>query len=45
VLGRNEIKQRLLELHREKKVLMKLLDKGGLVVVEENNRQITTYNR
>lgn len=44
VLGRKEALSRLAELQREAKVLKKILDKGGVVVVAEGSALITTYN-
>ena len=45
VVGRKEARQRLLELDSERRVLTKILDKGGVEVVTEGNFLITTYNR
>ena len=44
VLGRKELKSRLEELRNEERVLMKMMDKGGVVAVEADNAQITAYN-
>lgn len=44
VLGLKEAKQRLADLEREKRLLMKITDKGGVVVVAEGETLITTYN-
>jgi hypothetical protein len=44
VLGRKEVAARLAELRQEEKALLKIMDKGGLVVVEDDNTLITTYN-
>ncbi|MBV7488035.1 DUF4258 domain-containing protein [Pseudomonas sp. PDM30] len=44
VLGLKEAKQRLADLEREKRLLMKIADKGGVVVVAEGETLITTYN-
>lgn len=44
VLGDREIKQRLAELDEERRLLMKIKDKGGVVVVANGDRVITTYN-
>jgi len=44
VLGDREIKQRLAELDEERRLLMKIKDKGGVVVVANGDKVITTYN-
>lgn len=44
VLGKKEAKQRLADLERERRLLMKIADKGGIVVVAEGEALITTYN-
>lgn len=44
VLGKKEAKQRLADLEREKRLLLKIADKGGVVVVAEGEALITTYN-
>ncbi|MBF8805590.1 DUF4258 domain-containing protein [Pseudomonas asiatica] len=45
VLGRREIDQRLTELEEEKRLLLKMRDKGGVTaVVGESDAVITTYN-
>ncbi|ATP46896.1 DUF4258 domain-containing protein [Pseudomonas putida] len=44
VLGMKEAKQRLADLERERRLLMKIADKGGIVVVAEGEALITTYN-
>lgn len=45
ILGRREA-LRLLELvQRQERVIKKILDKGGVVVVAEGGALITTYNR
>lgn len=44
VLEMKEAKQRLADLEREKRLLMKIADKGGVVVVAEGEALITTYN-
>ena len=44
VLDRREIDRRLGELDQERKVLLKARDKGGVVVVANDNTLITTYN-
>lgn len=45
VVGRKEARQRLRELDAERRVLTKILDKGGVEVVASNDVLITTYNR
>lgn len=45
VMGRREALHRLDLINREARVLKKILDKGGVVVVAEGNALITTYNR
>jgi hypothetical protein len=45
VLGKKEILDILNSIEDEKRLLMKLLDKGGVVVVAEGEAIITTYNR
>lgn len=44
-LGRKEVLQRLDAINEEKRLLMKILDKGGVVVVAHGDTVITTYNR
>lgn len=44
ILGRKEAAQRLESLQRESRLLMKILDKGGVVVVADGEALITTYN-
>ncbi|MFV3287178.1 DUF4258 domain-containing protein [Pseudomonas sp. NY11955] len=44
VLGKKEAKQRLADLERERRLLMNIADKGGIVVVAEGEALITTYN-
>lgn len=44
IFGRKEALARLEGLQREQRLVMKILDKGGLVVVAENDALITTYN-
>lgn len=44
VLGDREIKQRLAQLDEERRLLMKIKDKGGVVVVANGETVITTYN-
>lgn len=45
VVGRKEAQRRLNELENERRVLTKILDKGGVEVVTEGDALITTYNR
>lgn len=45
VLGKKEILVRLTSIEDEKRLLMKMLDKGGVVVVANGEDIITTYNR
>lgn len=44
-LGKKETLQRLTEIDLERRVLIKILDKGGVAVVTEGEALITTYNR
>ena len=44
ILGRKEVAARLAEIRQEERALLKVMDKGGVVVVEDDNTQITTYN-
>ena len=44
-LGRKEALQRLAEIGEEKRLLLKILDKGGVVIVAQGDTVITTYNR
>jgi hypothetical protein len=44
VLGKKEAQIRLMELEAEKRLLMKITDKGGVVVIQEGDALITTYN-
>lgn len=44
VLGDREVRQRLAELDEERRLLMKIKDKGGVVVVANGEAVITTYN-
>lgn len=43
-LRRKEASALLAKMQRQMKVLKKVLDKGGMVVVAENGSIITTYN-
>jgi hypothetical protein len=44
ILGRKQAQRLLEERQKEMKVLKKILDKGGLVVVAANDALITIYN-
>lgn len=44
VLGRKEARQILDSLQEQQRILMKILDKGGVVVVANGTSVITTYN-
>jgi hypothetical protein len=44
VLGKKEAHKRLAELEAEKRLLLKIADKGGVVVIQEGDALITTYN-
>ena len=49
ILGKNmwiqkEAKQRIAALDNERRLLMKISDKGGVVVVADGDALITTYN-
>lgn len=43
VLDRKEIRKLVEELDRQRKIALKALDKGGVVVVEADGQPITTY--
>lgn len=45
VLDRQVVQKRLREMEAERRALMKVLDKGGVEVVADDNALITTYNR
>lgn len=45
VLDRREVDQRLKILDRERVLLLKVRDKGGVVVVADNDAIITAYSR
>lgn len=45
ILDRNEVLLLLAAIGEEKRLLMKILDKGGVVVVAKGDTVITTYNR
>lgn len=44
IMGRKEALQKLEALQEEQRLLKKILDKGGVVVVAEGDAIITTYN-
>lgn len=44
VLGRKEALNLLEKIQRQQRLLKKILDKGGIVVVADENVLITTYN-
>jgi hypothetical protein len=44
VLGRKDLRSLLEQVRELQRVVMKALDKGGLVVVEADGALITTYN-
>ena len=43
-LGRDDARELLEEMQQKVKVLKKIIDKGGVTVVSDNNTFITTYN-
>lgn len=45
IIGRKEALQLLAAIKEEERLLMKILDKGGVVVVADGDTVITTYNR
>jgi len=45
VLDRREVDRRLDEINRERGLLLKVRDKGGVVVVVADDNLITTYNK
>ncbi|PLU02521.1 DUF4258 domain-containing protein [Sinorhizobium medicae] len=45
VLDRREVDRRLDELNRERGLLLKVRDKGGVIVVADGETLITAYNR
>ncbi|MBM6582981.1 DUF4258 domain-containing protein [Microvirga sp. BT689] len=45
ILDRRAVDQRLEEIDRERKLLLKARDKGGIVVVADDNALITAYGR
>ena len=44
IMGRKEALRKLEALQEEQRLLKKILDKGGVVVVADGNAIITTYN-
>jgi hypothetical protein len=44
VLGRKDAQFLLARMQEQMKVLKKIIDKGGIVVIAENDTCITTYN-
>jgi hypothetical protein len=44
IMGRKEALRMLEALQEEQRLIKKILDKGGVVVVAEGNTVITTYN-
>lgn len=44
VLGRKDYQFLLARMQKQMKVLKKIIDKGGIVVIAENDNLITTYN-
>ncbi len=44
VMGRREALELMEAMKREQRLLKKILDKGGVVVVAQGNSLITTYN-
>jgi hypothetical protein len=44
VLGRKDAQFLLTQMQEQMKVLKKIIDKGGIVIVTENNTWVTTYN-
>lgn len=45
VLDRREVDRRIEEIDRERGLLLKVRDKGGVVVVSDNDMLITAYGR
>lgn len=43
-IGRKDAQELLARMQREMRTLKKILDKGGLVVIADNESVITTYN-
>lgn len=44
ILDRREVDRRLEEIGRERSLLLKVRDKGGVIVVANDNTLITAYN-
>jgi Domain of unknown function (DUF4258) len=44
LLGRKDAEDLLAEMQDRMKVLKKIIDKGGITVISDNNTLITTYN-
>jgi hypothetical protein len=44
IFGKKEALERLKELQEEERLVKKMLDKGGVVVVADGENIITTYN-
>ena len=44
IFGKKLALQRLAEIRAEERLIMKILDKGGVIVVAEGDALITTYN-
>ena len=42
-LDRNRIKKLIADIDRQRSIALRALDKGGVVVVEADGQQITTY--
>jgi Domain of unknown function (DUF4258) len=45
VLGRKTLERLLTEIRDRERTIIRALDKGGVVVVESDNRLITTYTK
>ena len=43
VVGRREAQERLLEIDNERRLLLQIMDKGGLTIVADGSALITTY--
>ena len=44
VLGRKDAQSLLTQMQEQMRVLKKIIDNGGIVVIAENDNWITTYN-
>ncbi len=44
IFGKKLARQLLAEIRAEERLIMKILDKGGVIVVAEGDALITTYN-